>query len=67
MSNKVISAPSTHSVQESMTLMTRHHIRHLPIVDNNVVVGVVSLGDLVKDVIDDQQSTIAQLENYIRS
>lgn len=67
MSNKVISAPYTHSVQESMTLMTRHHIRHLPIVDNNVVVGVVSLGDLVKDVIDDQQSTIAQLENYIRS
>lgn len=66
MSNKVISVPSTHSVQESMTIMTRNHIRHLPIVDNGVVVGVVSIGDLVKDVIDFQQSTIEQLENYIR-
>lgn len=66
MSDKVISVPSTHSVQESMTLMTRNHIRHLPIVDDGVVVGVVSIGDLVKDVIDYQQSTIEQLENYIR-
>lgn len=66
MSDKVISVPSTHSVQDSMTLMTRNHIRHLPIVDDGVVVGVVSIGDLVKDVIDYQQSTIEQLENYIR-
>ncbi len=66
MSDKVITVPSTHSVQDSMTIMTRNHIRHLPIVDNGVVVGVISIGDLVKDVIDYQQSTIEQLENYIR-
>lgn len=66
MSNKVITVPSTHIVQDAMELMTRNHIRHLPIVDDSVVVGVVSLGDLVKDVINFQQSTIEQLENYIR-
>ncbi len=66
MSDKVITVPSTHSVQDSMTIMTRNHIRHLPIVDNGVVVGVISIGDLVKDVIEYQQSTIEQLENYIR-
>jgi len=66
MSSAVITVPSTLSVQESMTLMTRHHIRHLPVVDDDEVVGVVSIGDLVKDVIDVQQSTIEQLESYIR-
>jgi len=66
MSAEVISAPSTDSVQSTLQLMTNHHIRHLPIVDDDTVVGVVSLGDLVKDVIAVQQSTIEQLENYIR-
>lgn len=66
MSSKVISVPSTETVRSSLSLMTRNHIRHLPIVDDDRVVGVVSLGDLVKDIIDDQQSTIEQLENYIR-
>jgi CBS domain-containing protein len=47
--------------------MTEHHIRHLPIVDNTTVVGVVSIGDLVKDVIAMQKSTIEQLESYIRT
>ena len=67
MSTDVISVPSTMTVQASLPIMTEHHIRHLPIVDDDKVVGVVSLGDLVKDVISDQQSTIEQLENYIRS
>ncbi len=67
MSSKVISAPSTHSVTASLGLMTDHQFRHLPVVDDGVVVGVVSIGDLVKDVISDQQSTIEQLENYIRT
>jgi len=66
MSSNIISAPSTDGVKTSLGLMTEHHIRHLPIVDDGVVIGVVSLGDLVKDVISDQQSTIEQLENYIR-
>lgn len=66
MSTRVISVPSTHVVQDALSLMTEKHIRHLPIVDEGRVVGVVSIGDLVKDVINFQQSTIEQLENYIR-
>lgn len=66
MSTRVISVPSSESVESSLGVMTNHHIRHLPIVDDERVVGVVSIGDLVKDIIDDQQSTIEQLENYIR-
>ena len=46
--------------------MTDNHIRHLPIVDDGRVMGVVSIGDLVRDIISDQQSTIEQLESYIR-
>jgi len=66
MSVDVVTASSKESVQNAMEVMTQHHIRHLPIVDDTEVVGVVSLGDLVKDVISVQQSTIEQLENYIR-
>ena len=60
MSTNLITVPS------SLAIMSENHIRHLPIVDDDTVVGVLSLGDLVKDVINDQQSTIEQLENYIR-
>ena len=66
MSSEVITVPSTYGVQASLAVMTERHIRHLPVVDDDVVVGVVSIGDLVKDVISDQQSTIEQLESYIR-
>ena len=66
MSKKVISVPSSNTVQNSLQIMTAHRIRHLPIVDDAVVQGVVSIGDLVKDVISFQQSTIEQLESYIR-
>ena len=66
MSSNVISVSSSESVEASLAVMTDNHIRHLPIVDENVVIGVLSLGDLVKTIINDQQSTIQQLENYIR-
>lgn len=66
MSSNLITVPSTQSVDASLSIMSENHIRHLPIVDDDTVVGVLSLGDLVKDVISDQQSTIEQLENYIR-
>ncbi len=66
MSTNLITVPSTQSVDSSLAIMSENHIRHLPIVDDDTVVGVLSLGDLVKDVINDQQSTIEQLENYIR-
>ena len=67
MSSNVITVAPTDSVQNALEVMTEHHIRHLPIVDNTTVVGVVSIGDLVKDVIAMQKSTIEQLESYIRT
>ena len=66
MSSNVISVSSSESVEASLAVMTDNHIRHLPIVDENIVIGVLSLGDLVKTIISDQQSTIQQLEGYIR-
>lgn len=66
MSCNVITVSSTEGVQDSLGVMTNNRIRHLPVVDGGVVQGVISMGDLVKDIISDQQSTIEQLENYIR-
>jgi len=66
MSSNVISVSSSESVEASLAVMTDNHIRHLPIIDGNMVIGVLSLGDLVKTIISDQQSTIQQLEGYIR-
>ena len=66
MSEEVVTAAPTSSVQSSLELMTQHRICHLPVVNDTEVVGVISIGDLVKDVIAIQQTTIEQLENYIR-
>ena len=66
MTSNVISVSSDHRVQDTLALMTEHRIRHLPIVDDNEVVGMISMGDLVKNIIGEQQSTIEQLENYIK-
>lgn len=66
MSAEVVTVASTDSVDTALKIMTQNRIRHLPVVDDGEVIGVVSIGDLVKDVISDQQSTIEQLENYIR-
>jgi CBS domain-containing protein len=55
------------SVQDCMRIMTEQRIRHLPVVDRGRVAGVISIGDLVKAVIEDQQHTIEQLETYIHS
>jgi len=54
-------------VQEGLSVMTERRIRHLPVVEEGQVAGMVSIGDLVKAVIREQQSTIQQLENYISS
>jgi CBS domain-containing protein len=53
------------SVEHAMTVMTREHIRHLPVMEGDSVLGLVSIGDLVKAMIDQQQFTIEQLERYI--
>ncbi len=65
MAKPVIFARPEHSVDECMSLMTRHRVRHLPVLDDGDLVGMVSIGDLVKSVIDEQKDTIEQLEHYI--
>jgi CBS domain-containing protein len=65
MSSPVITVSLTNSVQECMQLVTAHRLRHLPVVDGKKVVGMVSIGDLVKAVMEEQQQTIEQLESYI--
>ncbi|MHB1178754.1 MAG: CBS domain-containing protein [Daejeonella sp.] len=55
------------TVDECMQIMTSRHIRHLPIVEDGKVAGMISIGDLVKFVIEDQKQTIEQLQSYISS
>ena len=66
MSSKVITGKPSDLVDASMSLMSERRIRHLPVVDGNKVLGMLSLGDLVKETISHQQYLIKQLENYIR-
>ncbi len=55
-----------HSAEQCMNLMTDRHIRHLPVVDHGKVIGMISVGDLVKNTLNEQKQTIEQLESYIR-
>jgi IMP dehydrogenase len=67
MTTDVVSIALSMTVDECMALMTEHRIRHLPVVDNDRIVGVVSIGDVVRAVVDEQQFTIRSLENYVTS
>ena len=61
----MVKAKPSNSVDECLRLMTEHRVRHLPIMDGEIIVGVVSIGDLVNWVISAQDVTIKQMENYI--
>ncbi|MGH8262325.1 MAG: CBS domain-containing protein, partial [Steroidobacteraceae bacterium] len=67
MNAPVITVTPQTSLNECMQLVTDHRVRHLPVVENGAVIGMISIGDLVKAVIDEQQHKIEDLERYIRT
>lgn len=66
MTSPAICVTPDKTVEQCLALMTDKHIRHLPVVDDGKLVGVVSVGDLVKSIIDSQKELIRQLENFIQ-
>jgi CBS domain-containing protein len=62
---EVVSVTPEHSVADCMRLMTEHRVRHLPVLQNMELVGIISIGDLVNWTISTQEATIAQMEQYI--
>ena len=65
MTAPVFTVEPAQSVQQCMRLMTDRRVRHLPVVQGERVLGVLSIGDLVRSVLEEQQRTIEQLEHYI--
>jgi len=65
MTANVFTTSSSETVSDCMSVMTEKKIRHLPVVEDNVVIGIISIGDLVEAIISDQQEEIEQLEHYI--
>ena len=66
MSSPVITVNSKQGVSECLSLITDRHLRHLPVLEGGTLIGLVSIGDLVKETIAEQEELIRQLEQYIR-
>ena len=67
MTDKVVCVRPEHTIEECMGLMTDKRIRHLPVLDSKKVVGVISIGDVVRAIIEDKEFDIQQLTKYISS
>jgi CBS domain-containing protein len=65
MSTNVLTVKPSDTVEQAMNIMSDKHIRHLPVLEGNKVIGMLSIGDLVKETIEYQQTLIKQLESYI--
>ena len=65
MTRNVLYVGSKNTIEDCMQLMTDKRIRHLPVLDDGRLTGIVTIGDLVKQIISEQKTTISQLENYI--
>ena len=65
MTTKVFAVTPQNTIEEAMALMTEKHVRHLPVIEEDNIVGVISIGDLVKSIIAKQEFVIDQLEKYI--
>ena len=65
MATPVMVVPPQRTSEECMALMTEHRLRHLPVLDGDRLIGLVSIGDLVKDILSEQKFIIEQLEHYI--
>jgi len=65
MTPHVVYATPDQTNEQGLALMTAKHIRHLPVIDGEKLVGMVSIGDLVRSIISEQKETITQLEQYI--
>jgi CBS domain-containing protein len=65
MTSQVLCVGPEYTVEQCMTMMTEKRVRHLPVLEHKELVGIVSIGDLVKSIIADQRYTIEQLEQYI--
>ena len=65
MTKKVLYIDPEKTINDCMAIMTDKHIRHLPVIENDKVIGMVTIGDVVNQIISEQEYTIQQLENYI--
>ncbi|MFZ0612278.1 MAG: CBS domain-containing protein [Desulfobacterales bacterium] len=66
MTRDVVTVAPDKNLEDCMELITRHRVRHLPVIENDHVLGIISIGDIVKGIIDHKEFVIEQLEYYIK-